>query len=139
MDSILEWILAVIGSGGIGAAITYICTFNSKRREATASAEVAETKADHEKLDLAQDKYEFLQKTFDKYMKDYHELESDFRRQIKDLREQMDKIMFENSQAISAKCNEIATLKSQVTYLKGLRCYNFTCTHRLKANPDKSE
>ena len=72
-------------------------------------------------------------------MKDYHELESDFRRQIKDLREQMDKIMFENSQAISAKCNEIAALKSQVTYLKGLRCYNFTCTHRLRINPDKSE
>jgi hypothetical protein len=51
----------------------------------------------------------------------------------------MDKIMLEKSQAISAKCNEIATLKSKVTYLKGIRCYNFTCKHRTITNPDKTE
>lgn len=134
---ILEWLLAIIGSGGLGAAITYICTFKSKQKQANADAEVAVTKANHEKLDLAQDKYEYLSTTFDKYMKDYHELESDFRRQIKELREQMDKIMFENSKAISVKCNEIASLKSEVTYLKGLRCYDFICQKRIKLNPDK--
>lgn len=51
----------------------------------------------------------------------------------------MDNIMFTNSQAISNKCNEIASLKSQVTYLKGLRCYNSVCSQRIKINPDKSE
>lgn len=87
MNSILEWLLTIAGSGGIGAVITYIFTFNSKQKQAKADADVAETKADHEKLDFAQDKYEYLSNTFDKYMKDYHELETDFRRQIKELRE----------------------------------------------------
>ena len=39
----------------------------------------------------------------------------------------LDKIAFEKSKAISDKCTEIAELKSKVTYLKGIRCYNFTC------------
>lgn len=133
---LVEWILAVIGSGGLGAAITYILTFKSKQTLAKAEASQAETKAEHERLDLTQDKYEFVQKTLDKYMVDYHELESDFRRQIMDLREHIDRIMKEKTQAIADKCNEIATLKSQVTYLKGLRCYNFTCQDRIKCNPD---
>jgi hypothetical protein len=32
MNPILEWALAVVGSGGIGAVITYIFTFRSKRK-----------------------------------------------------------------------------------------------------------
>jgi hypothetical protein len=31
MNSFLEWALAVIGSGGIGAAITYISTYKSRK------------------------------------------------------------------------------------------------------------
>lgn len=38
-QSILEWALAVIGSGGIGAVITYICTFKSKKKQVEAEAE----------------------------------------------------------------------------------------------------
>lgn len=138
-QSILEWALAVIGSGGIGAVITYICTFKSKKKQVEAEAESSMVDVAQKKTDLKQDQYDYLQKTCDKYIKDYHELEGDFRKQISELREQMDRIMLEKSQAISAKCNEIATLKSKVTYLKGIRCYNFTCKHRIMANPDKTE
>lgn len=138
-QSILEWALAVIGSGGIGAVITYICTFKSKKKQVEAEAESSMVDVAQKKTDLKQDQYDYLQKTCDKYIKDYHELEGDFRTQISELREQMDKIMLEKSQAISAKCNEIATLKSKVTYLKGIRCYNFTCKHRIMTNPDKTE
>lgn len=138
-QSILEWALAVIGSGGIGAVITYICTFKSKKKQIEAEAESSMVYVEQKKTDLKQDQYDYLQKTCDKYIKDYHELEGDFRKQISELREQMDKIMLEKSQAISAKCNEIATLKSKVTYLKGIRCYNFTCKHRIMTNPDKTE
>lgn len=136
---ILEWALAVIGSGGIGAVITYICTFKSKKKQVEAEAESSIVDVEQKKTGLKQDQYDYLQKTCDKYIKDYHELEGDFRKQISELREQMDKIMLEKSQAISAKCNEIATLKSKVTYLKGIRCYNFTCKHRIITNPDKTE
>ena len=138
-QSILEWALAVIGSGGIGAVITYICTFKSKKKQVEAEAESSIVDVEQKKTDLKQDQYDYLQKTCDKYIKDYHELEGDFRKQISELREQMDKIMLEKSQAISAKCNESATLKSKVTYLKGIRCYNFTCKHRIMTNPDKTE
>lgn len=138
-QSILEWALAVIGSGGIGAVITYICTFKSKKKQVEAEAESSMVNVEQKKTDLKQDQYDYLQKTCDKYIKDYHELEGDFRKQISELREQMDKIMLEKSQAMSAKCNEIATLKSKVTYLEGIRCYNFTCKHRIMTNPDKTE
>lgn len=137
-QSILEWALAVIGSGGIGAVITYICTFKSKKNKQKLKPNLQWSMLSR-KTDLKQDQYDYLQKACDKYIKDYHELEGDFRKQISELREQMDKIMLEKSQAISAKCNEIATLKSKVTYLKGIRCYNFTCKHRIMTNPDKTE
>lgn len=138
-QSILEWVLAVVGSGGIGAVITYICTFKSKKKQVEAEAESSMVDVEQKKTDLKQDQYDYLQKTCDKYIRDYHELEGDFRKQIQELREQMDKIMLEKSQAISVKCNEIASLKSKVTYLKGIRCYNFTCKHRIMTNPDKTE
>jgi hypothetical protein len=32
MTPLLEWALAIIGSGGLGAAITYIFTFKSKKK-----------------------------------------------------------------------------------------------------------
>jgi len=38
-STFLEWILAVIGSGGLGAIITYIFTFKSKKKQIEAEAE----------------------------------------------------------------------------------------------------
>jgi hypothetical protein len=29
-QSLIEWLLAIVSSGGIGAAITYVCTFKSR-------------------------------------------------------------------------------------------------------------
>lgn len=136
MQSIFDWALAIISSGSLGAAITYVLTFKSKRMQAMAEAESTELEVEHKKQDLKQDQYDFLQKTCDKYIKDYHTLENDFRKQLQTLRDEIDKISLEKSKAISDKCNEIAELKSKVTYLKGIRCYNFTCQHRIKNNPE---
>ena len=136
MQSLFDWALAIISSGSLGAAITYILTFKSKRLQAMAEAESTEVEVEHKKQDLKQDQYDFLQKTCDKYIKDYHTLENDFRKQLQALRDEIDKLSLEKSKAISDKCNEIAELKSKVTYLKGIRCYNFTCQHRIKNNPE---
>lgn len=136
---LLEWILPIIGSGGLGAAITYIFTFNSRKKQADAEAEQSLVEVQHKKEDLKQDQYDFLQKTCDKYIKDYHELESDFRKQLQGLRGEIDRVSFEKSKAIADKCTEIAELKSKVTYLKGIRCYNFTCQHRIKQNPEENK
>ena len=136
MQSLFEWALAIISSGGLGAAITYILTFKSKRLQAMAEAESTEVEVEHKKQDLKQDQYDFLQKTCDKYIKDYHTLENDFRKQLQTLRDEIDKISLEKSKAISDKCNEIAELKSKVTFLQGIRCYNFTCQNRIKNNTE---
>lgn len=138
-QSIIEWALAVIGSGGVGAVITYICTFKSKKKLVEAEANAATVDVEQKKTDLKQDQYDYLQKTCDKYIKDYHELEGDFRRQLTELREYIDKISIEKSQAISAKCIEIAELKSKIAYLNGIRCYNFSCKERISHNPSKQE
>ena len=139
MNPILEWALAIVGSGGIGAAITYIFTFKSKQKQANAEANEAEVDVEQKRFDLRHDQYEYLQQTCDKYIKDYHELEGDFRKQIIELREHMDKLMSEKSQAIAEKCTEIAGLKSKIAYLNGIRCYDFTCPKRIRINPDKKE
>ena len=136
MQSFLEIALAVISSGGLGAAITYIFTFKAKKLQAEAEAESTEIEVEHKKQDLKQDQYDFLQKTCDKYIKDYHTLENDFRKQLQTLRDEIDKISLEKSKAISDKCNEIAELKSKVTFLQGIRCYNFTCQHRIKTSQE---
>lgn len=134
MQSLFDWALAIISSGSLGAAITYVLTFKSKRIQAMAEAESTEVEVEHKKQDLKQDQYDFLQKTCDKYIKDYHTLENDFRKQLQTLRDEIDKISLEKSKAISDKCNEIAELKSKVTFLQGIRCYNFTCQNRIKNN-----
>ena len=139
MNPILEWALACVGSGGLGAAVTYIFTFKSKRKQANAEAVEAEVEAEKKQFDLRHDQYEYLQQTCDKYIKDYHELEGDFRKQIVVLREHMDNLMSEKSQAIAEKCTEIAGLKSKIAYLNGIRCYDFICPNRVKTNPNKTE
>lgn len=136
MQSLFDWALAIISSGSLGAAITYILTFKSKRIQAMAEAESTEVEVEHKKQDLKQDQYDFLQKTCDKYIKDYHTLENDFRKQLQVLRDEIDKISLEKSKAISDKCTEIAELKSKVTFLQGIRCYNFTCQNRIKNNTE---
>lgn len=131
-NTLLEWALPLIASGGLGSAITYLINLRSNRKLATLEV----NKKTHE---FHQDEVDYLQGTLDKYMKDYHEMEKDFRENVTQLRNQIDELMAKNSVIISEKCNEIAALRSKVTYLKGIRCYNFTCPQRIKNSPDKTQ
>ena len=70
-SAVLEWALAVVGSGGIGAVLTYVCTFKSKRKQVEAEAESQVVEVEQKKQDLKQDQYDYLQKTCDKYIKDF--------------------------------------------------------------------
>ena len=42
LDSVLDWGLAVVGGGGIGSAITWLGTYQSRRRKEKEEAEQAE-------------------------------------------------------------------------------------------------
>jgi homoserine dehydrogenase len=55
MQALLEWMLPIIGSGGLGAAITYLFTFKSKKKQADAEAESSIIDVAHKKEDLKQD------------------------------------------------------------------------------------
>lgn len=139
IDFFKDLLLWVLGGGSLGATITYIFTFKSKNRIAQQEANMSEVKVEQERLELKNDQYEYLQKVLDKYIKDYHDLEVYFRNRMRELRDNMNNIILENTKAISDKCNEIAALKAQITYLKGLRCYDSLCPKRIKQNPEKSE
>lgn len=130
-DILLEWALPVIASGGLGSAITYLCTFKSRKK-------LGELEVSKKSKEFHQSEVDYLQNTLDKYIRDYHEMEGNFRKSITDLRNQLDDLMVKNSTIIQEKCNEISALKSKVIYLKGIRCYNFTCPQRIKNNPDKT-
>lgn len=136
-QALFEWALAVLGSGGLGAIITYICTFKSRKKLATVEADSAEIDMEQKKTTLYQDQYQYLQELCDKYLKEYHELEATFKSQIVDIRTQIDTMMIEKSKIIQDKCVEIAELKSKVAYLNGIKCYDFTCPKRNLINPIK--
>lgn len=55
MQALLEQILPIIGSGGLGAAITYLVTFKSKKKLAEAEAEQSAIEAEQKRQDLKQD------------------------------------------------------------------------------------
>ena len=46
--------------------------------------------------------------------------------------------MSEHLKEIDGKCNEIAQLKSKLSYFKGLRCYRSACANRMWENSDKN-
>lgn len=97
-----------------------------KKRAAEASAEEAEAQRKHFELD--KDKADYLIERLDRVQKDYL-----------DVQEEMRKKTSEYTIIIGNKCNEIADLKSQVLYLKRLRCYDFNCKARIPVNPDKKQ
>ena len=75
MELSYDLLISLISGGSIGAAITYIATFKSKRRLAEADAKSAETKVVKDLDQLHKDNFDYLQETLDRYIKEYHNLE----------------------------------------------------------------
>lgn len=132
---IAEIIGIVLGSGGIGSLITYFVNFKMEKR--LKAAEVAKEEKAIESMTTSndRDKFESMYVQINKMMQDYNMLSDDYRgyRQDAVVKER------DFQQKIDAKCQELAALRSQVQYLKGLRCYNTTCPHRIKTNPEKQK
>jgi hypothetical protein len=45
-DTLIQWLLSIVGSGGVGAVITYFATFKTNRRKAAAEAKKEEELAE---------------------------------------------------------------------------------------------
>ena len=131
----LEILGILLGGGGIGSLITWAFHFKSEKRIKEAEAEQSEQTAESMVTANDRDKFESMYIQITKMMQDYNNLSDDYRnyRQGAIVKER------NFQKKVDEKCQELAALKSQVQYLKGLRCYNTTCPHRIKTNPEKQK
>ena len=131
----LEILGILLGGGGIGSFITWAFHFKSDKRIKEAEAKQSEKTVESMATANDRDKFESMYVQITKMMQDYNNLSDDYRnyRQGATVKER------NFQKKIDDKCQELAALKSQVQYLKGLRCYNTTCPHRIKTNPEKQK
>lgn len=132
---IIEILGLILGSGGVGSFITWGLHLKAEKR--LKEAEVAKSEKHVESMTTAnnRDKFESMYVQITKMMQDYNDLSDDYRsyRQGAIVKER------NFQKKIDDKCQELAALRSQVQYLKGLRCYNTTCPNRIKINPEKQK
>lgn len=130
LDNLLQWGLATLGSGGLGAAITYIGTYKSKKRmqEEIAKQAIIDTENSHGKME--RDRFEAMYKQITEMAQDYNDLSDQFREYRKTARA----IEIEFDDKLRKKSNDLAVLKDEIHYLKGLRCYDLECPKRIKNN-----
>lgn len=132
---IIEILGILLGGGGIGSLITWAFQFKSEKRIKEAEAQQSEKTVESMATANDRDKFESMYVQITKMMQDYNNLSDDYRsyRQVATVKER------NFQKKVDEKCQELAALKSQVQYLKGLRCYNTTCSHRIKTNPEKQK
>lgn len=131
----LEILGILLGGGGIGSLVTWAFQFKSEKRIKEAEAQQSEKTVESMATANDRDKFESMYVQITKMMQDYNNLSDDYRsyRQVATVKER------NFQKKVDEKCQELAALKSQVQYLKGLRCYNTTCSHRIKTNPEKQK
>lgn len=132
---IIEILGILLGGGGIGSLVTWAFQFKSEKRIKEAEAKQSEKTVESMATANDRDKFESMYVQITKMMQDYNNLSDDYRsyRQVATVKER------NFQKKVDEKCQELAALKSQVQYLKGLRCYNTTCSHRIKTNPEKQK
>ena len=132
---IIEILGILRGGGGIGSFVTWVFHFKSEKRIKEAEAKQSEKTVESMATANDRDKFESMYVQITKMMQDYNNLSDDYRnyRQGATVKER------NFQKKVDEKCQELAALKSQVQYLKGLRCYNTTCSHRMKTNPEKQK
>lgn len=130
---VLEILGIILGSGGLSSFITWMIHLSANKK--LKEAEVAQSECVVENLQNVnkKDKFESMYVQITKMMHDYNELSDDYRayRQVATVKER------NFQKKVDDKCSELASLKSQIQYLKGLRCYDTTCPNRIKTNPEK--
>ena len=138
-SALFQWIGSIVAGGGIGAAITYLATFKSKRRMAQAEAEQKEEFAKQSKIEsedkmgiMERDRYEAMYSQINKMMQDYNDLSDEFREFRKHAAEQERKFI----RKAQDRYSQLAELKAEIKQLKKYSCYDMECPHRIKDNPE---
>lgn len=121
-------ILAIAVALLSGLNIFQLIFWRTQRDKLRAEADALTTDAHRKEIDLQQDQYDYLLEKLNTFQEQYFLLSK-----------KMQDEMQAHINAINEKCDEIAVLKSQVVYLKGLRCYRSDCSIRLAISSKKEE
>lgn len=132
---VLEILGLILGSGGISSLTTWLFHIKAERRLKIAEAEQSEQIVQSMITANDKDRFDLMYAQITKIMQDYNELSDDYRSYRRGA------IVKERTfqEKIDNKCQELAALKSQIQYLKGLCCYNTNCPNRIKSNPEKQK
>ena len=138
-SALFQYIGTVVASGGIGAAITYLATFKSRKRIAKAEAKQQEEIAKQSQIEsqdklgtMERDRYEAMYSQINKMMDDYNDLSDDYRKYRKDALER-ERDFIKKAQD---RYFQLAELKAHIKQLKHYSCYNEECPHRVKDNSE---
>lgn len=126
-------ILSLLFGGGVGAVLMQLYTAKVHKGKLVAETEDTLTEVARKKQDNLQDAFDTMYQELNQCMKDYTAISEEYREH----REKMRKYEESVQEQIHNKCVELAELKSKITYLKGIRCYNTICPHRVRTNPDR--
>ena len=137
-NALFQWLGTIVASGGIGAALTYLATFSSNKRKASAEAMREEEVAEQSRIEslnkmgiMERDRYEAMYSQINKMMQDYNDLSDEFREFRKQAAEQ-ERNFIKKAQD---RYSELAELKAEIKQLKKYSCYDMECPHRIKDNP----
>lgn len=117
-DSTIILTIATTLLGGLN--VFQMIFWRIEKRKMVADASALETEAKQKGIDLQQDQYDYLLEKLSKFQSDYFELLEKVQKDAKG-----------HAELINTKCNEIAELKSKLTYYRGISCYKSDCSTRI--------
>ena len=126
-------VLSLLFGGGVGAVLMQLYTAKVNKSKLAAETEDTLAEVARKKQDNLQDAFDTMYQELNQCLKDYTAISEEYREH----REKMRKYEESVQEQIHNKCVELAELKSKITYLKGIRCYNTICPHRVRTNPDR--
>lgn len=135
----ISQILEILGFLTGGAGLNYLFLWKTNRLKAKNEADDIGADVATKTFAMQKDQSEYLIEKLTQYQKDYYTLEDAHRERMRKFQEELTLSQREFSEIINKKCEELAVLRSKVTYLKGIRCYNTICQKRIRVNPNKKE
>ena len=118
--------------------IPWFMYYRSEQKKKGAEANRATTEAEQVKIDLQQDQYDYLLSKLTYFQKEYVGLQTLLNTTTDSYTQELIALKVEFSGKINEKCNEIAGLKSKISYYRGLRCYKSDCSIRISTR-DKDD
>lgn len=121
-------ILAIFAALSTGLNIFQVIFWRTQRDKMRAEADSSMTDAHRKDIDLQQDQYDYLIEKLNIFQEQYFTLSKKLQDETQS-----------HLEAINAKCDEIAMLRSKLVYFKSLRCYRTDCCIRLATSDKKEE